>query len=123
MQYYKKPGLVLLMLVLAGAATAKVSTKEAAKLGIEGTELTPIGAIRAGNAEGTIPAWHGGITQPPAGYEEGTWYVDPFADDQPAFTVTAQNYQQYEGFLAPGQIALLKKYPDTFRLPVYLSHP
>ena len=31
-------------------------------------DLTPMGSIRAGNAEGTIPEWTGGITEPPAGY-------------------------------------------------------
>ena len=44
---------------------AKVSPEEAAKLGVTGTELTPSGAIRAGNAEGTIPAWTGGLPQKP----------------------------------------------------------
>ena len=30
-------------------------------------DLTPMGSERAGNAAGTIPAWTGGITTPPAG--------------------------------------------------------
>lgn len=47
--------------LFAGAAVAKVSPEEAAKLGLEGTELTPVGAVRAGNADGSIPAWDGGI--------------------------------------------------------------
>lgn len=119
MNFYDKGPLVLVALLLAGSALAKVSPDEAARLGIEGTELTPVGAIRAGNADGSIPAWEGGITQAPAGYEDGKWYVDPYANDQPVFIVTAQNYQQYEKLLAPGQIALLNKYPDTFRMPVY----
>jgi len=114
-------------LALAGAAvftqtaTAKVSNEEAAKLGIEGTELTPIGAIRAGNADGSIPAWEGGIKAPPAGYEEGKWYPDPYKDDQVLFTITAQNYQQYEDKLSAGTVAMLKKYPDSFKLNVYPS--
>jgi len=119
MQKYGKPVVTVLALLLASAAVAKVSPEEAAKLGLEGTELTPTGAIRAGNADGTLPAWEGGIKALPAGYEEGKWYVDPFADDKSLFTVTAQNYQQYEQFLAPGEIVLLKKYPDTYRMPVY----
>jgi hypothetical protein len=105
--------------ILSSAVAAKVPPEEAARLGLSGTELTPVGAIRAGNVDGSIPAWEGGITQPPAGYENGKWYVDPYPDDAPVFTVTAQNYAQYEKYLAPGQIALLQKYPDTFRLPVY----
>jgi len=62
--------------------SAKVSQEEAARLGIEGTELTPMGAIRAGNADGSIPAWEGGIKTPPAGYTQGGWYIDPYADDK-----------------------------------------
>ena len=106
--------------VLATTAVAKVSPEEAAKLGIEGTELTPLGAIRAGNADGSIPAWEGGIKQPPAGYVEGGWYVDPYADDAILFTITGQNYQQYADKLSPGQMAMLKKYPD-YKLNVYPS--
>ncbi len=109
----------VIALLFACGAVAKVPPEEAAKVGLTDTPLTPVGALRAGNEAGTIPPWEGGITQLPAGYEAGNWYVDPFADDKPLFTVTAQNYQQYEQLLAPGQIALLKKYPDSFRMPVY----
>ena len=42
-------------------------------------------------------------------------------DDQPLFTITAANFEQYKDNLSPGQIALLKRYPDTFRMPVYES--
>src|SRR6476660_7867107 len=52
-------GLVcLLMCVLARAANAAVPPQEAARLG---ASLTPVGAERAGNNDGTIPAWTGGI--------------------------------------------------------------
>jgi hypothetical protein len=40
---------------------------------------------------------------------------------KPLFTITAQNFEQYKDNLSPGQIALLKRYPDTFRMPVYQS--
>jgi hypothetical protein len=53
----------LLLALLPLSAQAKVSPEEAAKLGIDGTELTPAGAVRAGNADGTIPAWSGGLPQ------------------------------------------------------------
>ena len=113
----------LALAIVLGSAplptVAKVSPEEAAKLGIEGTELTPHGAIRAGNADGSIPAWEGGIKAPPAGYQQGGWYLDPFADDKVLFTITAQNYQQYADKLSPGQIAMLKKYPDSYKLNVY----
>ena len=43
---------------LSGPVVAKVSPAEAERLN---NELTPVGAERAGNAEGTIPAWNGGL--------------------------------------------------------------
>ena len=51
-------GLILFVLLcsltIVSNTMAKVSPEEAGKLG---KELTPSGAIKAGNAEGTIPAW------------------------------------------------------------------
>lgn len=98
-------------------ASAKISSDEAERLG--GDELTPVGAERAGNADGTIPPWTGGVTELPEGYEPGDRLVDPYKDDKPLFTITAQNYEQYEDKLSPGQIALLKRYPETFKMPIY----
>jgi hypothetical protein len=83
------------------------------------TTLTPFGAERAGNEEGTIPAWTGGMLQPPAGYLPGQHRPDPFPQDTVRFTITADNMAQYAQYLSEGQKALLKKYPDSFRLPVY----
>ena len=105
----------------AGSVSAKVSPEEAAQLGLEGTPLTPVGAVRAGNAEGTIPAWTGGITEYPAGFTPGGWYVDPFADDEILFTITGQNYKQYADKLTVGTQALFERYPDTMKMHVYPS--
>ena len=88
----------------SGLIQAKVSETEAAKLG---AELTPVGAVKAGNADGSIPAWTGGITEPPAGYSKGDHHPDPFADDKVLFTITAKNYQEYAEFLSDGQKELL----------------
>ena len=106
--------------LFAQNAFAEITAEQAASLG--GDEFTPVGAERAGNAAGTIPAWTGGLTDLPSGYVEGQPLVDPFADEQPLFTITAQNYEQYSDNLSPGQIALLKRYPDTYRMPVYTTH-
>ncbi|RZV38063.1 MAG: DUF1329 domain-containing protein [Chromatiales bacterium] len=105
--------------LMSQGALAELTQAQADSLG--GDELTPMGAERAGNAAGTIPAWTGGITELPAGYVEGQPLVDPFPGDQPQFTITATNYEQYQDKLSPGQVALLKRYPDTFRMPVYES--
>ena len=106
----------LVMLLTVPAAEAKVSPEQAAKLG---KELTPMGAIRAGNTDGTIPPWEGGITKPPPGYKPGMHHPDPFADDQPLFTITAANVEQYAEKLSPGQIVMLKRYPKTWWMTVY----
>ena len=82
-------------------------------------DLTPMGSERAGNAEGTIPAWTGGITTPPAGYKKGDHHPDPFADDKPLFRITGSNYKQYADKLGVGQKALFEKYPDTYFMDVY----
>jgi hypothetical protein len=105
----------LLLASAASAAFAAVSATEAARLG---QDLTPLGAEAKGNADGTIPAWTGGITAPPAGYQPGMHHPDPFAADQPRFTVTAANAAQYQAQLTPGQLALLQAHP-TYKLTVY----
>ena len=106
----------LALLLGAAEAQAKVSPEEAARLG---NELTPLGAIRAGNAEGTIPPWEGGITTPPANYKPGMRHPDPYPDDPILFTITAENAQEYADKLSPGQIAMLNRYPDTWYMNVY----
>ncbi|TBU74705.1 DUF1329 domain-containing protein [Phytopseudomonas daroniae] len=112
-------GVAVALVLLAGNSLAAVSPQEAARLG---TSLTPLGGEKAGNAAGSIPAWTGGLTQAPAGYQgSGKHHVDPFADDKPLFTITKANLQQYRDNLTPGQIALFEAYPDSYQMPVYAS--
>jgi hypothetical protein len=84
-----------------------------------GNDLTPVGAERAGNADGTIPPYEGGLKEPPAGWTPQLGYVDPFPSDRPVFTIDASNAARYESKLTPGEAALLRKYPQTFRMAVY----
>jgi len=95
---------------------AELSPDEIATLG---TTLTPMGGVMAGNAEGSIPAWEGGITTPPAGYTLGEHFIDPFADDEVLFTITAANVDQYADKLSVGQKALFETYPETYKMNVY----
>lgn len=112
-------GVAVALVLLAGNSMAAVSPQDAAKLG---SSLTPLGAEKAGNAAGSIPAWTGGITQAPAGYKgSGTHHIDPFAADKPLFTITRANLAQYRDQLTPGQVALFETYPDSFQMPVYPS--
>lgn len=101
----------------AGNVMAKVSAEEAAKLG---AELTPVGAEKSGNADGTIPEWTGGLTTIPAGFEPGKPYINPFADDKPLFVIDKSNAAQYQDKLSEGQKAMLSKY-NTYKMKVYPS--
>ena len=104
----------------AQAAQASVGAEEAARLH-NGT-LTPLGAEMAGNADGSIPPWDGGITKPLAGNMLGDIPTQLFANEKPLFQVTAGNMAKYADLLSDGTKALLQKYPDSFRLDVYPSH-
>jgi hypothetical protein len=105
------------LVVLAGSAVGSAAT--AADYSRLGKDLTHVGAERAGNADGTIPAWDGGLMQPPAGWTPQQGYVDPFPNDKALFTINSTNVAQYEAKLTKGQAALLRKYPQNFRMDVY----
>ena len=97
------------------AAHAAVSADEAAKLK---TTLTPLGAERAGNKDGSIPAWDGGLTKAPAGYKSGDPRPDPYAAEKPLLSIDAKNMDQHAAKLSDGVKALMKKHPG-FRIDVY----
>jgi hypothetical protein len=109
-------------LLFAGAAWGAVSPQEAARLG---QDLTPLGGEKAGNADGSIPAWNGGIkSAADAGfpsYHSGDHHPDPYASEQPLFTITAANMSQYAAKLTEGHKALFKAYPD-YKMVVYPTH-
>lgn len=86
----------------------------------QASDLTPVGAERAGNAEGTIPAWTGGDVAPVPGWKTGDPRVDPYANDAKLFSIDASNVDRYAGNLSPGQIAMIKRY-DGYRMDVYPS--
>ncbi len=106
-------------LCLAGPAVAQVSADQVAKLK---TSLTPFGAEKAGNKDGTIPAWTGGHTTPIAGDVPGGRRGDPFKDEKPLFSISQKNVGQYADKLTDGAKAMLAKYPDSFRIDVYKTH-
>jgi len=95
-------------------AMAAVTPDEVAQLG---GPLTPLGAERSGNVEGSIPEWTGGITKSPSCFK-GRVMCDPFSADKPLFEITATNMHQHAERLSPGLVAMLEKYPK-FRIPVY----
>ncbi len=111
--------LVCTALLAAWEAWPDIPQATPAELG--GEQFTLMGAERPGNIQGTIPAWTGGLTTPPAGYRPGEHEVDPFADDKMLYAVSASNADEYRQVLSPGQQALLVAYPDTWHFNVYPS--
>lgn len=111
--------LAAVMALAMNNSMAEITADEAARLG---NDLTPIGAEKAGNADGTIPAWDGGIKSAAdagaPGFKSGGHHPDPYASDKPQFTITAANMAQYADKLTPGHQEMLKMY-DGFRMNVY----
>jgi hypothetical protein len=103
---------------LAGQAMAAMPQAELDRLG---KDLTPVGAEKAGNKDGSIPSWDGGLAKAPAGFDAKAGYLDPFASEKPLYTITAANMAQYKDKLAPGQMEMLKRFP-TYKINVYPSH-
>jgi len=110
-----------LAMPLASTAFAAVPAEMASRLD---QDLTPLGSERAGNADGTIPAWTGGLsTVPPGlGYQPGMHHPDPYANDPLLFTITQDNIIEHEDYLTDAHKALLENYGKTFRMEVYPAH-
>lgn len=113
--------------LLSGNVSAKVSAEQAAKLG---KELTAIGAVRAGNADGSIPEWTG-----PSNFTEEQRNLTPqqieemdpdelakvFGGgtvEEPLFTITNNNLAEYADKLTQGHKALFKLFPE-YKMPVF----
>ncbi|WP_194789915.1 DUF1329 domain-containing protein [Pseudomonas sp. UFMG81] len=109
---------VLGMSLLATSVMAAVSADEAAKLG---ASLTPMGAEKAGNADGSIGPWEP-LSKSAGSADAKGFLSDPYGSEKPLLTITAQNADQYKDKLSPGQLAMLKRYPDTYKIPVYKTH-
>lgn len=102
----------------AGHALAAVSADEAAKLG---ATLTPLGAEKAGNADGSIPAWTGKVTAA-GGAKVGDVPKEVFPGEKPVLSINAKNMAQYKDKLSEGTMALMSRYPDSYRIDVYPTH-
>lgn len=107
---------ILLSVILTGNVWSRVSKEEAAKLG---KELTPLGAEKAGNADGSIPEWQGGMKTTPPGWKAGDVVIDPFPEDKPLFTITPQNLDAYKDKLTEGQLAMFDAYQGSFKMNIY----
>ncbi|MDM4770107.1 DUF1329 domain-containing protein [Solimonas sp. SE-A11] len=104
------------LLLAAVPAAARVTEREAAQLG---ARLTPVGAEKAGNQDGSIPAWVPGKQR---GSLAGEFYTDPAVEaDKPLYTITRANMAQYAPRLSEGHKKLLAAH-DSYKMLVYPSH-
>ena len=120
-----------------GAVQAKAPDAEAAKLG---GELTAVGAIKAGNADGSIPEWKGGALFPQETKDFTYDYLENMRKEDPAkieaeikkFTkgneqwlepvveITKANLAEHADMLTAGHKAMFDKYAD-YKIKVYPS--
>ncbi len=116
-----KTAIFATVLTVALPATAKVSSDEAARLG---QDLTLVGAEKAGNADGSIPAFTGEVPKfsQEVISDPRSHLPNPYADEKPLFVITAENYKQYADKLSDGMQQMFQKYPETFKMPVYKTH-
>ena len=91
---------------------------DAARLG---AELTPAGAEKAANKDGSIPAWSGNEAQH-SGWTWGKYRGDSFKhrSDKPLFSIDSANADKYADKLSVGQLAMLKQIKG-YRMDVYPS--
>jgi hypothetical protein len=110
-----------LAVTLGGGADARaaVTAQEAERLG---KDLTAIGAERAGNADGSVPAWEGGEA-PLAGWSWGKvrGQYSRFKDEKPLYSIDASNVDAHAAQLTEAQALALKSVPG-YRMDVYPSH-
>lgn len=109
-------GLLVLSLLATPLLHAQVPSDQVARLG---KDLTPMGAQMAGNAAGSIPAWTGGLAKRSDALDANGSYIDPFAADKPLFSISRANLAEHRGQLSPGQVAMLERYPQSWKLQVY----
>ena len=110
------------LLLGSTSVLGRVNAADAEKLG---NELTCIGAETAGNMDGSIPPFSGKWLGKPPHVEYtphvGQHPVDVYPEDEPLFQITAANMEKYASRLSEGQKGMFKRFPDTFRIPVYQS--
>ncbi|KXB29929.1 hypothetical protein AT959_18185 [Dechloromonas denitrificans] len=114
----RKVGVVLAAAFAVSGGAYAATDAEAAKLG---KELTPVGAEKGANKDGSIPAW-AGTEAPNAGWSYGKSRAEFWKhhDDKALYSIDAGNVDKYAEKLSPGQIQLLKQ-SKGYKMEVYPS--
>lgn len=124
MSIMKYPSLLLLFLALTICVSntqAGVSDTEALQLG---ASLTPFGAEKAGNRDGTIPPYTGGlpVNDFPPDFQKGSGrWTNPFPNEKPLYSITGRNMGEHANKLSESSKALFRLYP-AYRMDIYPSH-
>src|SRR5210317_1072578 len=103
------PPAVLLALTLLLCASSLLAGARPDEVHRLGEDLTPVGAERKGNTDGSIPSWTGGITAPPLPYQAGDHHPDPFAGEPALFRIDRGNLDDHRASLGAGQVAMIEK--------------
>jgi hypothetical protein len=88
-----------------------------------GADLTPVGAERGGNKDGTIPAWEGKVDTPLPGWTYGKYRGDYWKhkNEKPLYSIDASNVDKYKDKLSAGQAQFIRQ-TKGYRMDVYPSH-
>lgn len=103
-------GSLLSFVTIKGAAQAQSMTTSAL-----GAGLNPMGGELAGNADGSIPAWTGGVVNMP-----NFDIQNPFSNEAPIAVIDSSNMAEHSAMLTQGVQAMMTKY--GFKIKVYPTH-
>ena len=102
----------MFLLVIPVFVLFMVVTTSAKALAVE---KTPYGAEFKGNSDGSIPDWQGG-------QENNKEFGAGLLEEKPLYTIDASNINQYRSILPGALSALIKRYPETMKVPVFTSY-
>lgn len=107
--------LIVLLAMLLPALAPALEHRDAQRLQ---QDLTPLGAERAGNRDGSIPRWQADRLDAAAHLQ----WLKTVSEEEPLFTIDQHNWTHYRDQLSVGQQAMFERYPDTFAMSVYKTH-
>ncbi|KAF1065770.1 MAG: hypothetical protein GAK45_02113 [Pseudomonas citronellolis] len=110
--------LSLACLLAVACSLAQAKQNDPSKLD---TTLTPSGAERAANADGSIPAWDGGLKRDAITPDARGGYPDPYATEKPLYVIDKASLARYKALLSPGQLGMFARYPE-YRMAVFPTH-
>ena len=115
-------GSSLLAVAASGGAKTALAQSYAPDPNLLKTTLTPFGSERAGNADGSIPPWTGGVVLPPLGPDQPQ-DVPMFEDEAMLYRVDASNMSQYNDLLSDGLKTLFTEFGMWVRVfPTHRTH-